>query len=498
VVGETTTAEQPTPPKDEDPKLEFRTYAVAFHLAATWFGEGKPPSAEKRRERAMESYEDDMLLYAHRDAAPFRTRVAEPIRQVSLGFAPEVTYEAEGKRQPVLCAGASEAGRFRRFSVLLGETPFKRSETIMERKRCPLGVLTLVLTPPDPRAEGSELNEYDVIKLVKLWEGGESVEALSAIIEKRDLWFTREAGEQATLHDLAIDAFPGWKPLDYSEQGNETGARQGYRVGTLELELPRSNGWNQELFEDIAKLKRSREAPEDSERRDRVVAVGGILQGLLGFREIEDYELADVFADIDVDPEDETLRAFHKGTLLSLSGEAEAEDEEKEERPPPLGIDPYLAVPNIVLLHNEQRLKSARRLESELSTKQRGPVRELLGRAAINATENGLNEMARLLDQDLPNVFHYKSERRLQKRGRESRGLDDLNTFMRLRMDDLSSVLQSRVRSRDRWTAVLGIAVGVVTAFLVQQAIEGRPLWLIVVAAGALFAVFLVLRDKLF
>ena len=54
------------------------------------------------------------------------------------------------------------------------------------------------------------------------------------------------------------------------------------------------------------------------------------------------------------------------------------------------------------------------------------------------------------------------------------------------------------MRHRDRWTATLGIAVGVVTAFLVQQAIEGRPLWLIVLAAALLFAVFLWLRDKLF
>jgi hypothetical protein len=106
--------------------------------------------------------------------------------------------------------------------------------------------------------------------------------------------------------------------------------------------------------------------------------------------------------------------------------------------------------------------------------------------------------MARLLAQDLPNVFHYTSERRLQKRGRQSRGLDDLNAFVRLRMEDLSSVLESRVRTRDRWTAVLGIAVGVVTAFLVQQAIQGRPLWLIVIAAVTLFAVFLWLRDRLF
>jgi uncharacterized membrane protein YoaK (UPF0700 family) len=106
--------------------------------------------------------------------------------------------------------------------------------------------------------------------------------------------------------------------------------------------------------------------------------------------------------------------------------------------------------------------------------------------------------MARSLAQHLPNVFHYTSEQELQRSGERSRGLDDLETFMRRRMDDLTSVLQSRQRQRDRWTAILGIAVGVVTAFLIQQAIEGRPLWIIVIAAAALFVVFLWLREKLF
>ena len=427
-----------------------------------------------------------MLLYAHRDERPFRTRIVpSELEEVTVGFAPELVYEAEGSETRLASAAPS-----RTFGVVLGETVFKQSEVAFDHTSSKLGVLTLALSP------GDELNEYDVIKLVKLWEGGESVGAPSAIREGTDLWFGVEPGRRETLHELVRDAFPDWRPLAYAATRRGTSARRGYRVGTVELYLP-DEQWRDSLFADLAALKRRREAPEDPERWHRVVAVGGILQGLLDFRAIEGDELADVFAEIDF-PKDEEMRAFHKGTLLSLAAEDEPDDDGDDERPSPLGVDPYLAVPNIVLLHNEQRLKSARRVEAELSAKQRGPARQLLERAAINKTENGLSDMARLLAQDLPNVFHYSSERRLQKRGRQSRGLDDLNAFVRLRMEDLSSVLQSRVRTRDRWTAVLGIAVGVVTAFLVQQAIQGRPLWLIVIAAVTLFAVFLWLRDRLF
>lgn len=463
----------------EQPKLAFREYAIAFHVAARWAGEGEPPRAESPEERALESYEDDMLLYAHRDEPPFRTRIVQSqLEQVTVGFAPDVAYEAEGKEEHLRIPARS-----RNFRLFLGETVFERSETAFEQRRVPLGVLTLVLTA------GEELDEYDVIMLAKLWEGGESVGHPSAVVEGRELWFATRAEERTTLHELFCRAFPGWEPLHYHEEGAETGARVGYRVGTIELQVPDAR-WRKNLFADLATLKRQREAPNSPERWDRVVAVGGILQGLLGFREIDAYELADVFAEIDIDTEDETMRAFHKGTLLSLAGEGT--------RPSPLGVDPYLAVPNIVLLHNEQRLKSARHVEGELSANQRRPVRQLFARAAINETEDGLSDIARLVAGDLPNVFHYSSEQRLQKRGRQSRGLDDLNAFVRLRIEDLSNVLQSRVRNRDRWTAVLGIVVGVVTAFLVQQAIQGRSLWVIAFAAVGLFAVFYWLRDKLF
>jgi hypothetical protein len=472
---------------DETPELTFRRYAIAFHLAARWCGEHEPAAAQTQPERALRSYEDDMLLYAHRDVPPFATRVVPaPFSDATVSFPPVLTYESEGEQRHLRCAGSGAAGRGRTFAVALGETVFERSE---------LAVLTVVLTPPEPPSAETDLDEYDVIKLAKLWEGGEGVEgAESAIVEGRDVWFATAPGERLTLHELAARAFPGWQPLGYRpsrcEDDAVTSARAGFRVGTLELQLPPSD-WTGQLFLDIATLKRSREAPSaDDPRWRRAVAVGGILQGLLDFREIEDYELADVFADVEIDQEDETMRAFHKGTLVSLSAEGG--------RPSPIGVDPYLAVPNIVLLHNEQRLKVARLREHDLSRRQRGPLRDWRSRAAINETENGLGEIAAVLAQHLPNVFHYASERRLQKRGRQSRGLDDLETFLRLRMDDLTSVLQARVRRRDRWTAVLGIAVGVVTAFLVQQAIEGRPLWLIGIAAGALFGVFLWLRDRLF
>src|SRR3954471_18049898 len=111
-----------------------------------------------------------------------------------------------------------------------------------------------------------------------------------------------------------------------------------------------------------------------------------------------------------------SLVGFHKGTLLSLSAEGES-DPDDEQRRSPIGVDPYLAIPNVVLLHNEQRLKEARRLELRLSRGQPEPSGSRNDRVDINQTANGLDVMQGLLAQHLPNIFHYRAERRLYETG---------------------------------------------------------------------------------
>ena len=471
--------------RDEKPVLTFRRYALAFHLAARWEGPGEPQfRGETHAERALESYEDDMLLYAHRDQPPFRTRVVAPRWATIRACFPErLGYESEGRGTTLIRSGRPA----REFSVALGLTVFESSH---------LGVLTLVITPAragSEHDEDSKLDEYDVIKLEKLWEGGESVPF--GEVEGLDRWLTGESDKPRSLGRLAEEAFDGWRPVGYDANELVTSARRGYRVGTVQLELSRPGVGD--LFDDLHRLRQGRTGPEmGSESWKRAVAVGGLLQGLLDFQRIGEDELADVFADVEVDPKARTLRGFHKGTLLRLVVEEDEADD--DDRPPPIRVDPYLAIPNVVLLHNEHRLKSARLRVHDLSERQRTPVRDLRHRATIPETEEGLGDLARMLAQHLPNVFHYVSERELQKLGARSRGLDDLETFVRLRKDDLTSVLQSRVRRRDRWTAVIGIAVGVVTGFLVQQAISGHPTWIIFVTSVAIFGLFLALRDRIF
>jgi hypothetical protein len=495
--------------KESAPVLHFGRYAIAFHLATELSrdapmrqtrgesGNVRPPASEEAR--ALQSYETDMLLHAHRDDPPFTTRIivsAEEPQTLTVRFPAVTTYEAEGNRKRVRCYGADDDGRRRTFDLAAASTRFETG----------IAVLTLVLRPrSEPHSAESELNEYDLIKLIKLWEGGELIELTDSgrkifvpgqNDELTEIRFDSTTGN-GTLEDVAQSIFPHWSPLPRKDARHRA-----YRVGTVELELPTRDwrkelprrDWRRQLFRDLAALKNGGAVPKtDSAGWRRVVAVGGILQGLLDFREIEEYELADVFAEADIDPDDESLLAIHKGTLVSLGTASDSPDE----RPSPIGIDPYLAIPNVVLLHNEERLKAARLLEQELS---RGdPIRPFAkGTLTISVTENRLGHMARLLAQHLPNVFHYSNERRLYERGQQSRGFDDLETLLRLRMDELLSVLQERVRRRDRWTTGLGIIIGVAAtaqAFIVQEAIQDVPLVIVLLIALCLYAGLYLLRN---
>jgi hypothetical protein len=504
----------------EAPALQFNNYALAFHFAAEWNGDQFPAASKSDvREPAsggtvgepMESYERDLLLYAHRDEPPFSTRVVSvPAAMATLTarFPAELVYESELRRIRLQCGAAGKKGRSRKFTVVTSETIFWRSRIV---------VLNLVLRPLRDAPDESQLNEYDLIKLIKLWEGGEGRPAPGW---EKEILFEMADGESNTLEKTAGQLFRDWLPRRDADTDRAHPSRArprlmrhdpvqqapplAYRVGTVELQVPETE-WRDQLFRDIAVLKEGGDAPDQETQRprwDRVVAVGGVLQGLLDFRAISSDELADVFAEVDIDPDDESLAGFHKGTLLSLSAEAESDDAERRS---PIGVDPYLAIPNVVLLHNEQRLKAARQLELRLSRGQPRRSGSRSDRVDIDQTANGLDVMTGLLAQHLPNIFHYPAERRLYETGGHSRGFDDLETLIRLRREELTSTLQRRERRRDRWTAVLAIVsaivVGVVAAvqnLLVQQAIETLDWWVILIFAGFLYLGFFRLRNRVF
>jgi hypothetical protein len=469
-----------------------------------------------------------MLLYAYRHVAPLKTRSLGPHQRKPVGavFPHELEFESEGKPIRLVC---EDGERVRHAIVLASRTSFARSD---------VAVMTLVLRSADH--DPSEFNEYDLIKLAKLWEGGEHLPEPGSRDEDEGHYPVRFEinGRREPLTELARRFLPpDCKFLDYySEElasamrdpASETGAHaegpdvaRQYRVGTIALRLPATRE-NRRLFADAQAVKElSDDVPRDGTRRwKRVRAVGGVMQGLLDFETIGPTELSDVFAGTDL--EEDSLLAFHKGTLLSVALQGSPHDEAREAvLARPIGISPYLVIPHAVLLYNEQRLKWALIRANELLMQggagfaggdlltelPRRAARHLRGRAAeppsggsrrasIEETEKGVREISQAAAQHLPNVFHYRSERELYERGSKSRGFSDFEPLIRSRLKELEDKLAARVRQRDTWTFGLTLAILAIAAL--QLALESAAWWFSLLVLTGLAVLLWQIRKKVF
>jgi hypothetical protein len=169
-----------------------------------------------------------------------------------------------------------------------------------------------------------------------------------------------------------------------------------------------------------------------AEPSDAVIAVGGLVQGLLDFEQIDADELADVFKDVEI--EEELVSTFHKGTLLVVSASDRAFSAEHVRLS--IGVSPYLLVPHAVLLHNEWWLKNALDLLEDAGK----PGRHKLGRL-----ESARPDVSKTLSQRLvPNVFHYPEERALYDTGRTSRALDRREEAVQARLDAVTEEIAAR------------------------------------------------------
>jgi hypothetical protein len=441
----------------------MHNYGVAIHLVL------EPPQGDAARRAParseadpLSSFEEDILAYSDPYPAidgaastPFCTStvtVAKEWAFVSVSFPAEVTFRSEGRLVPLRCAGlddrpgrpAHERHRTRRFMLRASRTDFERSG---------LTVLHLVLGPDPGDPAASALNEYDLIKLMKLWQPGEGLTRDGGDAtpgqQKQFISFHAGAGEDEPVDDtltadqalerLAIKVFglDGSRRVDIA--GPRAGTMQVLHAACKKTELPQEPNICGEI-DDIMAGEGAVVPPE------RVRALGGVVCGLLDFLEIDGDELADVFRE--VAREEELVRSFHKGTLIVASAGDRAFDSEGVRLS--VGLNPYLLIPHGVLLHNEWWLSHAVRQLDGASR----------GRRRTSRLEHARADVAKTLSQRLiPNVFNYQDERSLYETGLSARGLDKREHAVRERLTDLTGKLHAR-HELDR--SYIGTAVAVI------------------------------------
>jgi hypothetical protein len=459
----------------------------------------EPPgagSAQPRRARRdgdpLVSFEEDILAYADphpasdgAGSAPFCTSTVEVPDEwafVEVSFPAEVTFRSEGRLVPMRCAGLDdepgrpdhERRRTRRFLLRASSTEFERSG---------LTVLHLVFGPDPGAPTASALNEYDLIKLMKLWQPGEGLsrDGRDATPEHpvHFLTFHAGAGDEAigagltadeALKQLAVNVFRLDDPGRVDVAGPRAGTIQVLHGACEQTD----DGSGPNICREIDDVM-SGEGAVDPSRR--LSALGGIVCGLLDFLETDGDELADVFRQ--VAREDELVRSFHKGTLIVASAGDRAFESEGVRLG--VGLNPYLLIPHGVLLHNEWWLSYAVR-----------QLDEARGRRRTGSLESARAEVAQTLSQSLvPNVFNYEDERNLYETGLRARSLDKRERAVRERLDDLTGKLSAR---HELNRSYIGTAVAVILfVFTVSYVYANHSLTYLAIATIVTLAILAVL-----
>jgi len=334
--------------------------------------------------------------------------VDEAWRRLEILFPMILEYEAEDEVKELLVHGPDDDRRSRRRACTLkaGRTVFRDGTA----------VLHLVFNPDLADPERGALNEWDVLKLVKLWEGGEAIDDPdSPSYLRRCLRFsTRDGSVTRTIDALAQDIF-------------QTSTTLTPRMGTVQLlteDEESDTDWDT-FFSSVSDLAVGK--PGNPALEGQIKAVAGLLQGVLDFPYVDTAELEDVFKPIRV--LEDSLIGVHKGTMLQLS----LDDRPFRSAVTKIGISPYLILPHAVLLYNHYQLEHAGEEARSVDDHNiPGDQLESAARAMRLA----------LLGKFLPNVFHYPLETYLYDSGMESRRARDLKESLERTLAEVDSRLK--------------------------------------------------------
>jgi hypothetical protein len=511
------TAVHPCALRAERPALEIERFSIALHYVSTPASLLPAASTATRARRAgasasgprgrvrnadaasdrrsaddlasvFDSFERDILSYAYRDTRPFQsaTDASQPPggHAVTVHLPDELAFTSEGQRTVLWCAATDEAseddrpGRELPLRVLRNRTVFPESG---------IEVLHLTLTP-DPDAAGFVFNEYDLIKIAKLCEGGEGFQ--SELVE----FHTQSAGgpgDACPSHEQPCHVVE-YHDFFHQERGGSFGDfphgcdDRRYcepRAATIQVMTGRTRHAEQwvDVNHHLNLLAEDRPGALEHLRShllgqsgepfpassDRLVALGGVLQSLLDFERIDAWELGDVLQPID--HSDGYLLYLHKGVLLNVAESDRAAEVESNRAY--VGINPYLLDAHTVLLHNEQVLRLARAEVRSLLAAEPPHERDDRRLARLQRAYRSLDTA--LFNDFLPNVFHYPTEQTIYEQGHQELGLLVEREALARQFEHVGRTVEAAdaklVGSAQVRLAVVALFVGLFAAWQVVQ-----------------------------
>lgn len=436
---------------EDDAVLQLSRVGICLHYV-----EQLPPDASFPPDdglcNVLASMELDLLAYRFQDPAPFSSRVA-PLhtddqtatctygrRPIQIIYPSSFVYHSEG-RSPRLTTAKPE----RNADVLISATEFRNSG---------VRVWHLTITP---RA-GEQFNEFEIIKLIHLYDGRTERTGLTALIQ------FRLAGGQARVTAAGLPALLGVTPVP--------GSSLELRSGTLELMVGTDDTAEDVHVEVLDTLRKAREEDGESERsqldawmdqdglhRRTIMAYCGIVTGIFDFDKIDGEEALDTLEP--TFPASSAFLRIHRRTLICIADD----DRSMRECWDTVGISPYLIIPHAALLHNEALVDGA---ESLLEQALADPKASLAGLETAHVlAERKLHALY------LPNVFNYVTERVLFTRGSECRGSDDKRSAVLAKLEQLKGNIEIvREQERNRGQLAIQLLLGLISVLQLKSIVQ--------------------------
>ncbi len=373
------------------------------------------------------SMELDLLSYQYQVRPPLGSRCETHGRAaVEILFPATFDYHSEGRTIPLHCGDP-----VRPAEVMLSSTSFLAGG---------VRIWHCTFVPP----EGGAFSEFDIIKLIHLYDGRTEQTGLAELVQFRladgSVCTIRDLPSRIAGHPISAELKAGTVELIH---GDELICKGGPTHGELfkrVLNARRPGGQT-----DHDKIKHWIE--HDTPAWQAVMAYCGIVTGIFDFDEIDDEEVLDTleptFSDSD------TIIRIHRCTFIAIA----SDDRAMEECWPTVGISPYLLLPHSVILFNEHLVEQAEaQLEEALGPKgsdRQGKCLKWLVSGTIRQLEEKQTLVSRNLNSlYLPNLFNYITERTLYDRGLQSRGLIDKLAATRNRLAELDSRLETLWETR--------------------------------------------------
>jgi len=384
----------------------FARFAISFHyVLLNELGSGRDSARNP-----FSSFERDLLAHSFRDnSLIFSDVISWDEFPLTVTFPSKLGYSAEGEEKSLRFGQAEKKVD---FCCLLTRTTFPIPiNSGKENRKTSLLHATLLLNDSE-----TQIHEFDLIKLIKYWEGGEGMGNDEPHAVRMNLKFNElPCLEDAIINQLqkvGVSINPEHSPLesplcgsiqlDLDCRGDEVKIEWQNLLTTIDWKTQADRNEYKKL--DYAKIK----------------ALAGILQGLIDFPYIEIAELKDVFSKAIVDPgEYPMMMAIHKGTLLQISSNCRLMELKLVREH--IGISPYVIIPHAVLVYHESLLrKAANTLKNDPSI----PLKKRTSKKKLDDLQSTQIQLREDLEvRWLPNIFHYPTERYIYENGHSTRGL---------------------------------------------------------------------------